>query len=74
MDVHKVPLYRKLVEEDLNRGQLLTERCSHSACFYPQAHAMYLFGGCTSRFAAFNDLWKFDLVSDVCFARTIHLI
>ncbi|KAH7731389.1 Kelch motif family protein [Aphelenchoides avenae] len=53
----------KLADEDFNQGHLLTERCSHSACFYPQEHAMYLFGGCTSRFAAFNDLWKFDLSS-----------
>lgn len=44
---------------------LLSERCSHAACYHPGERAMYVFGGCTSTYTAFNDLWRFDLVS-VC--------
>ncbi|KAL3117101.1 hypothetical protein niasHT_007504 [Heterodera trifolii] len=40
---------------------LLSERCSHSACFHPRHCAVYIFGGCTNTYTAFNDLWLFDL-------------
>lgn len=41
-------------------GPTVTERYSHSACYYDRA--LYVFGGCTSTATTFNDLWKFDLV------------
>lgn len=41
-------------------GPTITERYSHSACYYDRA--LYIFGGCTSTATTFNDLWKFDLV------------
>jgi F-box protein 42 len=51
----------RLMEEDVKQGTVLSERCSHSACYYEQDYSMYIFGGCTNRYAAFNDLWKFHL-------------
>uniref|UniRef100_A0A914HT38 F-box domain-containing protein n=1 Tax=Globodera rostochiensis TaxID=31243 RepID=A0A914HT38_GLORO len=40
---------------------LLSERCSHAACYHPSDCVMYIFGGCTNTYTAFNDLWLFDL-------------
>uniref|UniRef100_A0A914S366 F-box domain-containing protein n=1 Tax=Parascaris equorum TaxID=6256 RepID=A0A914S366_PAREQ len=50
-------------EPDLHTGPFLAERCSHSACYHAGRKAMYIFGGCTATYTAFNDLWTFDLVS-----------
>uniref|UniRef100_A0A8C4NI08 F-box protein 42 n=2 Tax=Eptatretus burgeri TaxID=7764 RepID=A0A8C4NI08_EPTBU len=46
-------------------GTPITQRFSHSACYYDVNHSMYVFGGCTqsSCNAAFNDLWRLDLNS-----------
>ncbi|XP_032824252.1 F-box only protein 42 [Petromyzon marinus] len=46
-------------------GTPITQRFSHSACYYDTNHSMYVFGGCThsSCNAAFNDLWRLDLNS-----------
>ncbi|KAL8198243.1 UNVERIFIED_CONTAM: F-box only protein 42 [Gekko kuhli] len=43
----------------------ITQRFSHSACYYDANQSMYVFGGCTqsSCNAAFNDLWRLDLNS-----------
>ncbi|XP_032676240.1 F-box only protein 42 isoform X2 [Odontomachus brunneus] len=35
------------------------KRHSHSACIYD--NSMYVFGGCTSTWTTFNDLWQLDL-------------
>ncbi|XP_074655124.1 F-box only protein 42-like [Tubulanus polymorphus] len=40
-------------------GPYITDRYSHCACYYEKV--MYVFGGCTSPNATFNNLWKFDL-------------
>uniref|UniRef100_F1KWI4 F-box only protein 42 n=1 Tax=Ascaris suum TaxID=6253 RepID=F1KWI4_ASCSU len=48
-------------EPDLHTGPFLAERCSHSACYHAGKKAMYIFGGCTATYTAFNDLWTFDL-------------
>ena len=42
-------------------GSTITERYSHSACYYNKS--LYVFGGCTSSSTTFNDLWRFDLCS-----------
>lgn len=55
--------YRSCYEPDLHTGPFLAERCSHSACYHAGKKAMYIFGGCTATYTAFNDLWTFDLVS-----------
>lgn len=55
-------IFRLLVDEDLAHSNLLSERCSHSACYHPKEKVMFMFGGCTSTYTAFNDLWLFDLV------------
>ncbi|XP_068449950.1 F-box only protein 42 [Clinocottus analis] len=46
-------------------GTPITQRFSHSACYYDSNQSMYVFGGCTqsSCNAAFNDLWRLDLNS-----------
>ncbi|XP_062046487.1 F-box only protein 42 isoform X2 [Lepus europaeus] len=46
-------------------GTPITQRFSHSACYYDANQSMYVFGGCTqsSCNAAFNDLWRLDLNS-----------
>ncbi|XP_076857909.1 F-box only protein 42 [Brachyhypopomus gauderio] len=46
-------------------GTPITQRFSHSACYYDFNQSMYVFGGCTqsSCNAAFNDLWRLDLNS-----------
>ncbi|XP_056398316.1 F-box only protein 42 [Hyla sarda] len=46
-------------------GTPITQRFSHSACYYDYNQSMYVFGGCTqsSCNAAFNDLWRLDLNS-----------
>ncbi|KAM9298972.1 F-box only protein 42 [Gastrophryne carolinensis] len=46
-------------------GTPITQRFSHSACYYDLNQSMYVFGGCTqsSCNAAFNDLWRLDLNS-----------
>ncbi|NWQ70025.1 FBX42 protein, partial [Neopipo cinnamomea] len=46
-------------------GTPITQRFSHSACYYDPNQSMYVFGGCTqsSCNAAFNDLWRLDLNS-----------
>ncbi|XP_041129494.1 F-box only protein 42-like [Polyodon spathula] len=46
-------------------GTPITQRFSHSACYYDSHQSMYVFGGCTqsSCNAAFNDLWRLDLNS-----------
>ncbi|XP_061583106.1 F-box only protein 42 [Cololabis saira] len=46
-------------------GTPITQRFSHSACYYDLNQSMYVFGGCTqsSSNAAFNDLWRLDLNS-----------
>ncbi|XP_053136743.1 F-box only protein 42 [Hemicordylus capensis] len=46
-------------------GTPITQRFSHSACYYGVNQSMYVFGGCTqsSCNAAFNDLWRLDLNS-----------
>ncbi|KAK2906462.1 hypothetical protein Q8A67_005447 [Cirrhinus molitorella] len=46
-------------------GTPITQRFSHSACYYDWNQSMYVFGGCTqsSCNAAFNDLWRLDLNS-----------
>ncbi|XP_051977399.1 F-box only protein 42-like [Xyrauchen texanus] len=46
-------------------GTPITQRFSHSACYYDCNQSMYVFGGCTqsSCNAAFNDLWRLDLNS-----------
>ncbi|VDM39553.1 unnamed protein product [Toxocara canis] len=48
-------------EPDLHTGPFLAERCSHSACYHAGKKAMFVFGGCTATYTAFNDLWTFDL-------------
>ncbi|EFN83938.1 F-box only protein 42 [Harpegnathos saltator] len=37
----------------------ISKRHSHSACIYD--NSMYVFGGCSSTWTTFNDLWKLDL-------------
>ncbi|XP_069598155.1 F-box only protein 42 isoform X1 [Ranitomeya imitator] len=46
-------------------GTPITQRFSHSSCYYDPNQSMYVFGGCTqsSCNAAFNDLWRLDLNS-----------
>ncbi|XP_073426344.1 F-box only protein 42 [Dendrobates tinctorius] len=46
-------------------GTPITQRFSHSSCYYDSNQSMYVFGGCTqsSCNAAFNDLWRLDLNS-----------
>lgn len=40
-------------------GPTITDRFSHSACYFHQS--MYVFGGCSATSTTFNDLWRFDL-------------
>ncbi|KAI1721100.1 galactose oxidase, central domain-containing protein [Ditylenchus destructor] len=52
----------RLIDDDAaGHSHLLSERCSHAACYHPRDQAMYMFGGCTSTYTAFNDLWMFNL-------------
>ncbi|XP_062842461.1 F-box only protein 42 [Trichomycterus rosablanca] len=46
-------------------GTPISQRFSHSACYYDSNQSMYVFGGCTQTNcnAAFNDLWRLDLNS-----------
>ncbi|VDN60602.1 unnamed protein product [Dracunculus medinensis] len=48
-------------EPDLHTGPFLAERCSQSSCYHAKSKMMYIFGGCTAAYTAFNDLWAFDL-------------
>ena len=41
------------------QGPTITDRFSHSACYFHQS--MYVFGGCSATSTTFNDLWRFDL-------------
>jgi F-box protein 42 len=49
--------------EEVNSKQIvtITDRHSHSACYFQQS--MYVFGGCSSTSTTFNDLWRFDLAT-----------
>ncbi|EJW74773.1 hypothetical protein WUBG_14322 [Wuchereria bancrofti] len=40
----------------------IAKRCSHSGCYHDGTKKVYIFGGCTDNYTAFNDLWSFDLV------------
>ncbi|VDK46606.1 unnamed protein product [Anisakis simplex] len=52
---------QRCYETDLHTGPFLAERCSHSSCYHARRKVMFVFGGCTSTYTAFNDLWTFDL-------------
>uniref|UniRef100_A0A0R3S530 F-box domain-containing protein n=1 Tax=Elaeophora elaphi TaxID=1147741 RepID=A0A0R3S530_9BILA len=41
----------------------IAKRCSHSGCYHDGTKKVYIFGGCTDNYTAFNDLWSFDLKS-----------
>ncbi|MCP9259084.1 hypothetical protein DINM_002058 [Dirofilaria immitis] len=41
----------------------IAKRCSHSGCYHDGTKKVYIFGGCTDNYTAFNDLWSFDLRS-----------
>lgn len=56
-------MFRSVYEPDLHTGPFLAERCSQSSCYHAKSKMMYIFGGCTAAYTAFNDLWAFDLVS-----------
>ncbi|VBB26434.1 unnamed protein product [Acanthocheilonema viteae] len=39
----------------------IAKRCSHSSCYHDGTKKVYIFGGCTDNYTAFNDLWSFNL-------------
>ncbi|EFO25330.2 hypothetical protein LOAG_03159 [Loa loa] len=43
----------------------IAKRCSHSGCYHDGTKKVYIFGGCTNNYTAFNDLWSFDLRSRI---------
>ncbi|KAK6632235.1 hypothetical protein RUM44_007266 [Polyplax serrata] len=51
-------VWERLVPNNI-RATVITKRHSHAACYCDSF--MYVFGGCTSRFTTFNDLWTLDL-------------
>lgn len=43
----------------------VTCRYYHSTCYHESSKSMLVFGGCTTDYTVFNDLWQFDLSSRI---------
>jgi len=58
---HAVNTASLLWEQSAKTTSVVTERYSHSSCYYDRS--MFVFGGCTATGTTFNDLWQFDLAT-----------